>query len=328
MLHLGTRLALFSLGSGEPENTKGQSLKPSQTPQDFPKYVRKLTGLKSEHVFCNLRVPNQLQTANDDINIVLLTGRGVFCLDLKPWRGAVSAHQRGWHVQLRQEGGDLPNTCVEQVDDPVQAITTKTVNLCHHLKRSGVCVRQSLFIPRVVFLSPDCDLDQELRKRKELVSYDQLDPFLASFRESYVGWLSDALTPSWISGRQSYRQLEAVRGLLGRAGTWDLLQLRGGEQIRGDYQGCPYVALDRRETGTLEFSGAKTLSPDSLWALLGHAPRVTVRMYKRGARGWLGKTQSASATIPSDTLVLFRRSGEETEAKIPAGTIHSIILSI
>ena len=75
-------------------------------------------------------------------------------------------------------------------------------------------------------------------------------------------------------GRQSYRQLEAVRGLLGRAGTWDLLQLRGGEQLRGDYQGCPYVALDRQETGTLEFSGAKTLSPDSLWALLGHAPRV------------------------------------------------------
>ena len=87
---------------------------------------------------------------------------------------------------------------------------TKTVNLCHHLKRSGVCVRQSLFIPRVVFLSPDCDLDQELRKRKELVSYDQLDPFLASFRESYGGWLSDALTPSWISGKRERGSLGFV----------------------------------------------------------------------------------------------------------------------
>ncbi|CAL8263525.1 unnamed protein product [Arctogadus glacialis] len=56
--------------------------------------------------------------------------------------------------------------------------------------------------------------------------------------------------------------------------------------------------------------------------------QVTVRMYKRGAPGWLGKTQSASATIPSDTLVLFRCSGEDAVAKIPAGTIHSIILSI
>ena len=68
--------------------------------------------------------------------------------------------------------------------------------------------------------------------------------------------------------------MEAVRAVLGQVGTWDLLQLSSGEQLRGDYQGCPYVALDRQETGTLEFSGAKTLSPDSLWALLGHAPQV------------------------------------------------------
>ncbi|CAL8304309.1 unnamed protein product [Lota lota] len=328
MLHLGSRPAFYSSGSGEPENTKGQSLEPSLTPQNFLQYVRKLTGLKSEHVFCNLRVPNQHQTAKDDINIIILTGQGVFCLDLKPWRGTVSAHKRVWHVQLRQEDQGLPKTCIEQEDDPVQAITTKTVNLCHHLKRSGVCVQQRLFIPRVVFLSPDCELDEELRKRKELVSHDQVDPFLASFRESYVEWVSDALTPSWFSGHQSYRQMEAVRAVLGRVGTWDLVQLRGGEQLRGDYQGCPYVALDRQETGTLEFSSAKTLSPDLLWALLGHAPQVTVRMYKRGARGWLGKTLTASATIPSATLVLFKLSGEDTEAKIPASIIHSITLSI
>ena len=50
-------------------------------------------------------------------------GHGVYCLDLKPWRGVVSAHQRGWHVQLQQKVGDLHNTCVEQLNDPVRAIT-------------------------------------------------------------------------------------------------------------------------------------------------------------------------------------------------------------
>lgn len=105
MLQLGSRLAVFSLGSGESENTKDQSLKPSQTPQTFLQYIqyvaymfltiysltclfhfpnqpmahytlhsRKVTGLRSEHVFCNLRIPNQLQTAKDDINIIILTG--------------------------------------------------------------------------------------------------------------------------------------------------------------------------------------------------------------------------------------------------------------
>ncbi|KAK0142124.1 hypothetical protein N1851_020190 [Merluccius polli] len=314
MLQLGGRPAWFGLGSG---SGSGPGSKP-----------RRLTGLKGDHVFCNLRIPNQHQSARDDVNVIILAGQGVFCLDLKPWRGTVSAHKQAWHVQLRQEDRGLPNTCIEQVDDPIQAITTKTANLCHHLKRSGVCVRQSLFVPRVVFLSPDCDLDEELRKRKELIVHGQLDTFLASFRESYMGWLSDALTPSWFSGHLSYKQMEAVRGVLARVGSWDLVRLHGGEHLRGDYQGCRYVALDRQETDTLEFSSAKTLSPDSLWALLGHAPQVTVRMYKRGARGWLGKTLGATTTIPSDTPVVFRISGEDTEAKIPASTIQSITLSI
>ena len=53
MLHLGTRLTLFSLGSGEPENTKCQSLKPSQTPQDFPKYVRYVAFVRNNKLLLN-----------------------------------------------------------------------------------------------------------------------------------------------------------------------------------------------------------------------------------------------------------------------------------
>ncbi|KAJ3607585.1 hypothetical protein NHX12_024636, partial [Muraenolepis orangiensis] len=55
---------------------------------------------------------------------------------------------------------------------------------------------------------------------------------------------------------------------------------------------------------------------------------VTVRMYKRGSRGWLGRTPSASATIPSDTPVVFRVSGEDADAKIPVGAIRSVTLSV
>lgn len=55
--------------------------------------------------------------------------------------------------------------------------------------------------------------------------------------------------------------------------------------------------------------------------------QVTVKMYKRGSQGWLGKSLNATATIPSNTSVIFRISGEEADAKIPANTIHSITLS-
>lgn len=56
--------------------------------------------------------------------------------------------------------------------------------------------------------------------------------------------------------------------------------------------------------------------------------QVTVRMYKRGPRGWLGKSLNATTTIPSNTFVIFRVSGEEADSRIPANTIHSITLSM
>ncbi|XP_029932994.1 uncharacterized protein LOC115377425 isoform X2 [Myripristis murdjan] len=328
MLQRGSQLSQFHSGSGAPQSAQGQNPQPTQTLQDFVQHVRKLAGLKKEDVFCDLRVPSLSQRAKDDINVVILTGQGVFCVDVKPWRGTVSTHNQNWHVQIKEEDQNFTNTCIEQMEDPLKAITTKTANLCHHLKRSGVSVRQNLFFPRVVFLSPDCELDEELRKRREMVSHNQVDHFLSSLREGYMAWISDALTPSWLSGHLSYKQMEAVRQVLRKVGTWDVVKLRGGEQLRGDYQGCPYIAVDRQETDTLEFSGVKTLSADSLWALLGHAPQVTVKMYKRGTPGWLGRSLSATTTIPSSTHVAFRVSGEEADAKIPANTIHSITLSI
>ena len=66
-----------------------------------------------------------------------------------------------------------------------------------------------------------------------------------------------------------------LREALRRVGTWDLVKLHCGEQLRGDYKGCQYIALNRQDTDMLEFSRVKTLSADSLWALLGHAPQVS-----------------------------------------------------
>ncbi|XP_074476107.1 uncharacterized protein LOC141758508 isoform X2 [Sebastes fasciatus] len=278
MPQLGSLFTQFHLSSKASESAPGQS--PSHTPTlpDFTQHVRKLTRMRKEDVYCNLRIPDQFQTAKDDINIVVLTGQGIFCIDVKPWRGTVSAHNQNWHVQVKEEDQNFTNTCIEQVEDPLKAITTKTANFCGHLRRSGVSVPQSLFFPRVIFLSPDCELDEELRKRRELVSHSQIDDFLRSFREGYVAWMSDALTPSWLTGHLSYRQMESVREVLRRVGTWDLVRLHCGEQLKGDFQGCQYIALNRQETDTLEFSRVKTLSADSLWALLGHARQAAARV--------------------------------------------------
>ncbi|KAM6897368.1 uncharacterized protein FYW49_018666 [Xenentodon cancila] len=328
MLQIGNLFTHLHLSSKTSQCAQSEKSEQMPTLPDFLKYAMKLTGLRKEDVYSNLRVPDQFQTAKDDINIVILTGQGIFCIDVKPWRGTVSAHNQNWHVQGKEADQNVFNTCIEQVEDPFKAIMTKTAHLCSHLKRNGVPVHQSLFFPRVIFLSPHCKLDEELMKRRELVSQNQIDDFLRSFRESYMAWITDALTPSWISGHLSYKQMESVREVLRRVGTWDLVHLHCGEQLKGDYRDCQYIALNRLETSTLEFSKLRTLSAESLWALLGHTPQVTVKMYKRGAQGWLGKSLNATTTIPSNTFVIFRISGEEADAKIPANTIHSISLSV
>ena len=38
-------------------------------------HCRKLTGLRKDDIYCNLRIPDQRNTLKDDINIVILTGR-------------------------------------------------------------------------------------------------------------------------------------------------------------------------------------------------------------------------------------------------------------
>lgn len=330
MLQFGSLFTQFPLGFKASESSPSipSQQQQTETSAEFLQRLRRVTGLKKEDVFCNLRVPEPHQNATDDISMVLLTGHGIFCIDVKTWRGKVSVQNKNFLIQVKEEEQNFTNTNIEQTEDPLKTIKTKTAQLLSHLKRSGVSVSDRLLFPRVLFLSPDCELDPSLQDRPEFVSHQQLQDFLCSFREGYLGWISDALTPAWISGRLSYSQLASARGVLARIGTWDVLKLRSGQSLRGDYRDCPFIAVNRTETDVMEFSQNRSLSADSLWALLGHTPQVTVKMYKRGAQGWLGKSLSASASIPSSSCIAFRISGDDADSKIPASTIHSISLSI
>lgn len=76
-------------------------------------------------------------------------------------------------------------------------------------------------------------------------------------------------SPRAFAGHLSYGQMALAQQVLRRSGTWDLMWLHDGEQLRGDFKECGYIALDRSQTGTLEFSTLKTM-----WGLLGRTPQV------------------------------------------------------
>ncbi|KAK3559146.1 hypothetical protein QTP86_005022 [Hemibagrus guttatus] len=123
MFELGSRLVhmYLSSGPGKPSGC-GKNLSASPTGpelanineekipslQDFIQHVRRLSGVKKEDLFCNLRVPNQFQTSRQEINLIVLTGAGVYCIDVKPWRGVVSAPAPNtWHIQVKGERTEL-----------------------------------------------------------------------------------------------------------------------------------------------------------------------------------------------------------------------------
>lgn len=37
----------------------------------------------------------------------------------------MSAHNQKWHVQVKEEDQNFTNTCIEQIEDPLKAITVK-----------------------------------------------------------------------------------------------------------------------------------------------------------------------------------------------------------
>ncbi|XP_056627932.1 uncharacterized protein si:zfos-911d5.4 isoform X2 [Triplophysa dalaica] len=310
---------LFSSGlHSHSKTSKSPQTRPDWThsSQDFLRQVRHLSGLKKQEVFYNLRVPVQCEAVGDEINLVLITGHGVFCMDVKTWSGCVSAQSDiHWLVQVKSKA----QISVEQA---------KARNLHCHMKRCGLNIRTDLFFPRILFLSPDCVLSEELRMKKELVSYADVQEFFCSLRETFTAWLPDVFTPSWISGHLSFRQMRVARECLGVMRTWDLLQLLSGQELKGDYQSCTHLAVQRHETEVLHFSRDTTLLTHTLYNLLGLTTQVTVRMYKRGAEGWLGKHLVATATIPSTTQVIFRISGEESDSQFPVNSIDCVTLSI
>lgn len=166
---------------------------------------RRLAGLRKEDIYNNLRVPDQFQTTKDDINIIILTGRclqkyipvfclmwwiwytvnallpfsllqqdvfsflkghGLFCIDVKSWRGLVTSHSQTWQVRVKEEDQNFINTCIEQIEDPIKALmvmkraVTSVLSVmwtCGYVKLNVKCSSTVLFkvrlgVPHIVFI--------------------------------------------------------------------------------------------------------------------------------------------------------------------------------
>lgn len=332
MFEITKRLEQASQAANPTEHLEEEHVKAGRNAEiSFASSLRLKSGLDNSSVFCCLRIPDRYQARRREIDVVVVNGCGIFCIEVKCWSGSVtcSDDKSKWiQARTRQVSTNSFATSHIEHENSVTETQTKALLLRDHLSRKDVYVAEKLFHSKVVFTNANVELDDTIANDPAVVKPSEHDKFVQSFSRGYLESLQEAIVPSWISGKLSYSQLNQIRTALSSTGTWDVLQLNGGKQLYGDFKECPGVSLDRKKCEAIVFYHQRSRTMGMTWALLGYSPKVSVSLLERGGTGWLWDSYYASLKIPYNTDVVFRVCGEEVDSKIPANDVERISVSI
>lgn len=333
MFELKKRLEHVSIACNPREYIENEQNKVGrEAEKTFASHLQRDGGLTPLSIFYGLRVPDEYRSRRREIDLVLLHGSGIYTLEIKNWAGKVrlSRDKASW-IQSRYktaDGGKVEYTQDIEHEDGLKSLRRKTRLLRDHLFRFDVVIPEQFFKPRVIFVNPNSDLDDELAQEPEVIAPKNCHEFVESFHRGYMKSVLDSFVPGFFTGLLSYSVLGQAQNALNSIGTWDIAELNGGERLYGDFKECPYFSIDRKETECLELSHKRSRFASTTWALLGYTPSVVVSFRQRGGTGWLWNTYRAVVNIPYDTEMTFRICGDEVDSKIMANDIERILLSV
>ncbi|XP_041473952.1 uncharacterized protein LOC121422813 [Lytechinus variegatus] len=332
MFNLTSRLVQAKEASNPASHHEDETVKAGrQAEESLIKDLVHKAGVPSSCIYQGLRVPDTFQTRRYEIDVVILTEYGIYCIEVKNWSGKISLSKNGksWVRQknIKDSNTQSSVTYDESHTNILQELKSKTQLIRNHLLRNEACLAEKFFFSRVVLMNPKSELDNSLWKENEIVTPDRYPLFLDSLKSSYSGKVAGSIVPSFITGQLSYSAMESARHALNQIGTWDIVHLHGGKQIIGDYKGNKDLILNRKTASRMEFKHQRSSVLGSLWAVMGFTPQVAVTIYKRGGEGWLWNATCAQVSVSYDAEISFRAAGAEVDAKIQANDIESITLS-
>lgn len=327
MLGITSRLVQAQQASCPPTHIDSEAQKAGrEAEEELEKLLIKDGEVRPADVFRRLRIPDNFQTQRHEIDIVLVNGRGIYCIEVKNLGGEICMCKDENFWEQHRHKGKL-STSVSQYPSPVRSISNKANILRNHLMRAGICLREKFFVPKVVLMNKDCKLDEMIQTDPCVITRERLVDFVSSFKRPLSTIITDPLIPYFISGQLSYSQIDQCRNALSQIGTWDVIELNGGRQLVGDYKGCTELSLNRSEVEKIVFTHQRNTTLSSMWAVLGYAPTVSAALYKRGGAGWFGHSVIANVTLPYNKDIGFQIAGEASVAKVPANDIQCITLS-
>ncbi|XP_028406722.1 uncharacterized protein LOC114529156 [Dendronephthya gigantea] len=287
-------------------------------------------GHSSKTIFYGLRVPDEYQARKREIDLVLLHETGLYILEIKNWSGKVrlSRDGRSW-IQSKYNGSDSVMVTYEiEHENALFSLKRKAKLLRDHLFRCDVRIRDDFLQPRVIFVNEKLHVDKGISEEPQVVTPDKCSQFIESFQRGYVGSIVDSIIPCYFTGRLSNTTLSLASQALSSIGTWDVVHLNGGKKLYGDFKGCPYFSVDRKQTDCLELTHSRSRVMTMTWAILGYSPSAVVSFRQRGSTGWLWNSYRAVIHIPYDTEFVFRICGDDVDSKIIANDVERISLSI
>jgi len=293
---------------------------------EFVKDLQTLGGVCDCDLFHALRVPDAFQTRRHEIDVVLLHGSGVYCIEVKNWSGTISVcdDPEYWQKGKTKSGS---SSSLRQHPNPVKEAKKNAEILRNHLMRAGICLSANKFFAKVILTNKNCDLDDCIKNDGHVVTPDKVEEFAKSFARTWTNVITDPLIPYFFTGQLSYTQIDQTRSALRQIGTWDILELNGGKQLVGDYKGCAELSCNRQDVEELFFTHQRNATSATLWAIVGYAPTVNVTMYKRGGGGWFTRDTTGMVSLPYNRNIAFRIAGETADAQIPANDITRLLLS-
>jgi hypothetical protein len=196
--------------------------------------MKKLGG--KARVFPSLRVPKHQGNGKFEIDLLLVSERGLLAIEVKHWGGRLSKQKGKW---LQERGAEK-----KTLTDPVPLNAEKVVSLHRWLKARKITLPPQCLHSVVLLTNPQANLSSELKDCMELVD-------ATAFPELALARCGQARRRFWQKRPAALFDFAALVSELEQLPTWDRLVLHGGQVVPGDleYMAVPEVkpsALQRK----------------------------------------------------------------------------------
>ncbi|XP_002965126.2 uncharacterized protein LOC9658491 [Selaginella moellendorffii] len=288
-------------------------------------------GVSGALVFQSLRVPDSERKGRREIDLVILTKKKIYVIEVKNWAGTVKIQRDGSWCQIRRNG------TTHTLPDVVEDTKFRASLLEAYIARRGVKLPTDFIDYKVFLINPDCSPVDEILYQPEVLTSEQWQSFLDQ-EVSQESWFRSILTT--LNGKDTtYEQLKYI---LSTAPTWDKLYLEGGRIVVGDFmyfRGRPedMLALQnvkRSNTCYVEMQHVRSWLRNTIGFLFGMNMEVKLLCTARDVRevgGFLKRKhaqQVLEVRVRPDLEIVFRVVGSSKPESFLVNSVSGLSLSV